>query len=177
MQEDFVTDKFGNKFKYENDILHCKYGPAAIYKDGTKKYLRRGLLHRKGAPAVVFKNGNVEYYRKGRLHRKDGPAVIKNGSMFYYRKGLLHRKDGPAVIHQDGSKEYWIHVGTDSRKYHYQAMCKNCNNKINYRVIINGDSFTEEQAIKRCKDNPEFLEMVERAIAKFDVIKALISEK
>jgi hypothetical protein len=162
------------EYRNEQGLLHREDGPAVLCDEGTKYYIN-GLLHREDGPAAVYKDGTSCYYINGLSHREDGPAFeFANGLRIYYIKGRLHREDGPAIIRADGKKEYWICVGTDSRGYNFHAFyCKNYPRKVKYRVRSAFRNFTKEQALSYWENNPECLELVKKAIAKFDYIKAL----
>jgi hypothetical protein len=49
-------------------------------------------------------------------------------------------------------------------------------NGLKFRVV-SGDFLTARKAIKHWKDNPECLELANRAISKFDLIKALLEKE
>jgi hypothetical protein len=126
----------------------------------------------------VYDNRVVYRNEKGVLHREDGPAIeYNNGTKYFYINGLLHREDGPAVIDANG-EQYWIHVGTDSSWYNFHAFCcKIYPGRVKYGVRAGCRDFTGPQALNHWKDNPECLELVKKAIAKFDLIKALIEKE
>ena len=87
---------------------HCSYGPAVVWKDGTKYWYRKGQIHRDDGPAIEDEDGYKEWYRNDQLHRDDGPAIEDaDGYKEWYRNNQRHRDDGPAVEHSDGYKEYW----------------------------------------------------------------------
>jgi hypothetical protein len=145
------------------------------YEDRVEYRNEQGQLHREDGPAIVYKDGKY-YYINGLLHREDGPAVeYKDGSVVYYKNGLKHREDGPAVIRANGKKEYWIYVGADSGFHFHAFYCKSYSSSVKYRVRSKFD-FTALQALSHWKDNPECLALAKKAIAKFDVIKALIEK-
>lgn len=52
---------------YDSDIVHNRYGPARIYK-----------------------NGDFEYWIHGILHRVDGPAIYRGGEALYYLNGIRY---------------------------------------------------------------------------------------
>ncbi len=52
MKNGLITDQYGNKFWYQD-----------------------GMLHRTDGPAVEDINGNKCWYQDGKRHREDGPAV------------------------------------------------------------------------------------------------------
>jgi hypothetical protein len=142
----------------------------------TEMFLnKKGQYHREDGPAV-FADGTKYYYKNGLLHRENGPAIeYKDGSVIYYKNGFMHREDGPAIISANGKKQYCIHVGTDSRGYAIRAVYfATQKSKVKYRVITSCHNFTGPQALKHWKDNQECLELVKKAIAKFDLIKTLI---
>jgi hypothetical protein len=131
----------------------------------------------------VHENFVAYLNEQGVRHRENGPAVVYNdGSVIYYRNGLIHRDDGPAMIVANGEKQYWMHVGRDSRGYNFYAICYTTQSGVNYRVRAAARNFTEnrftaQEALEHWKDNPECLELAKKAIAKFDVIKSLIDKE
>jgi hypothetical protein len=164
------------EYRNEQGQLHREDGPAIERTDGTKYYFKNGKLHREDGPAIEYADGDIAYYKNGNLHREDGPAIeYANGNKFYYFNDKLHREDGPAVEFADGSKEYWIYVGYSNYDF-YAAYIKNSSYRIKFRVIADSHYFTARQAIKYWKNNPECLELVNRAISKFDLIKSLIEK-
>ena len=61
-------DKYKN---YYGDVYYCKkntkifnnpYGPAIIYKDGSKSYLINGKWHRLDGPAAILIDGTEQYW-------------------------------------------------------------------------------------------------------------------
>lgn len=89
--------------------LHCHFGPALEFADGTKKWYRKGQIHRANGPAVEQGDGTKKWYHKGKLHRKyDEPAVVRaNGLKEWYRHGERHRKDYPAIKCPHGCREWY----------------------------------------------------------------------
>jgi len=60
-----------DKYKYYEDIFYCKkdtdiahnpYGPAIIYKDGTKYYCIENKYHRLDGPSIIYSSGREAYY-------------------------------------------------------------------------------------------------------------------
>jgi hypothetical protein len=151
----------------------------AEYENCVEYRNEQGQLHREDGPAIVYNDGTKYYYRNGLIHREDGPAIeYKDGTVVYYTNDSLHREDGPAVIFGNGEKEYWLYVGKDSRGFRFHAFyCKSYPDEIKYRVRAACRNFTGNQALVHWKDNPECLELAKKAIAKFDVIKALIDKE
>ena len=49
-------------YKKDTNIRHNLYGPAIIYKNGTKIYIIENKRHRLDGPAVIYANGKEEYY-------------------------------------------------------------------------------------------------------------------
>lgn len=50
---------------------HCEDGPAIIYDNGTKKWLRHGKLHREDGPAIEWGTGSSAYFLNGEEYSKD----------------------------------------------------------------------------------------------------------
>jgi len=77
-----------------NDRLHCLYGPAIIYENGTKGWCRHGDLHRVDGPAMEWPSGYREWYCHNQLHRENGPAIESpNGTNDWYFHGELYRQE------------------------------------------------------------------------------------
>ena len=54
-------------FEHRNDEgkLHCDYGPAFEYADGSKEWHINGLRHRIDGPAVEYANGDKQWFSHG----------------------------------------------------------------------------------------------------------------
>jgi|SRR5579859_1591816 len=77
---------------------------------GSKHYYLNNLLHREDGPALEYANGDKAWYFHGQLHRLDGPAIeYYNGNKVWYVNDIRHRLDGPAIEYADGDKEWWYH--------------------------------------------------------------------
>jgi hypothetical protein len=149
----------------------------AEYENRTEYRNEQGKLHRENGPAVLYKNGTVFYYKNGLIHREDGPAIMfADGERHYYINGSIHNENGPAIIFANGKKEYRIYVGTDSRGYDFHAVY-NSENTIKYSVKAGCRNFTDLQALRHWKDNPECLKLARKAIAEFEEIEALIKDE
>ena len=48
--------------KKDTQLIHNPYGPAIIYKDGTKFYYIENKSHRLDGPARIYANGKEVYY-------------------------------------------------------------------------------------------------------------------
>jgi len=93
----------------QNKILHCDWGPAVIYEDGTQEWYCEGLLHRIGDPAVIHSDGTKEWWVEGLRHRTDGPAVIRSdGTKEWYCLSRLHRIDGVQPLSDQMVLEWWV---------------------------------------------------------------------
>jgi hypothetical protein len=55
----------GNKYWYQNEVLHRTDGPAIEYSDGTKYWYQNGKRHRTDGPAVEWPNGTKYWYLHG----------------------------------------------------------------------------------------------------------------
>ena len=49
-------------YKKETNIYHNPYGPAIIYKNGTKIYIIENKWHRLDGPAIIYSDGEERYY-------------------------------------------------------------------------------------------------------------------
>ena len=48
----------------------------------------KGLLHRDDGPAIVYSNGSKGWLKNGNLHREDGPACEhSDGTKYWYLNG------------------------------------------------------------------------------------------
>jgi hypothetical protein len=166
----------GTKYYNEQGQLHREDGPAIERPKGDKYYFKNGIIHREDGPAIEYADGDKEYYKNGKLHREDGPAIeYADGDKVFYKDGKLHREDGPAVEYKTGVKEYWIYVGSNYIGDFYAAYIKK-SYRVKFRVIAGGHNFTAQQARQHWKNNPKCLELANRAISKFDLIKSLIEK-
>lgn len=96
--------------------LHNDSGPAIVYADGTKEWLRHGKHHREDGPAVEGADGTRGWFLNGLPHRLEGPAIeLPDATRKWCVNGFLHRLDGPADEHPDGTKE-WYREGVRHRE-------------------------------------------------------------
>ena len=59
-----------------------------VYNNGDKFWYQNGLLHRTDGPAIEYPNGYKYWYQSGERHRIDGPAVeLANGDKAWYLEG------------------------------------------------------------------------------------------
>jgi hypothetical protein len=172
-----IKTVYEDRTEYHNEQgqLHREDGPAVEFANGDKYYYKNDLLHREDGPAIIYANGSKKYYKNDIRHREDGPAIeYADGGKEYYINGKRHREDGPAIENTYGNKEYWIYVGYSN--YDFYAAYIEYPNKIKFRVIAGRYEFTAYQARQHWKNNPECLELANSAIAKFDLIKALLEK-
>jgi hypothetical protein len=90
--EDFVIKPEQNDTAYYNYNMdgekHNLNGPAVIKENGDKFWYQNDLLHREDGPAAEYANGDRVWYQNGRLHRFDGPAIeYVNGHKEWYFDG------------------------------------------------------------------------------------------
>lgn len=64
MKNGWITDNFGNKFHYVNDMLHNDNGPAIIYNDESMSWFKNGLRHREDGPAIKWASDLEEWWYK-----------------------------------------------------------------------------------------------------------------
>lgn len=84
-----TKSNIAQRFCNEKGQYHRLDGPALIFYDGTKKWLRNGKLHRKDGPAIIRPDKTEEWYLYGRRHRIDGPAYTDpHGTTCWYYKGV-----------------------------------------------------------------------------------------
>ena len=60
------VNEYGDKFWWQNDMLHRLDGPAVEDADGRKAWYQNGKLHRLDGPAVEFANGYKAWYIEGK---------------------------------------------------------------------------------------------------------------
>ena len=75
MRNGLITNSYGIKTWYQNDLIHRTDGPAIEMTDGTKAWYLFDLLHRTDGPAIEWADGTKKWYQDGLRHRTDGPAV------------------------------------------------------------------------------------------------------
>jgi hypothetical protein len=90
--EDFVIKPEQKDTAYYNYNMdgekHNLNGPAVIKENGDKFWYQNDLLHREDGPAAEYANGDRVWYQNGRLHRFDGPAIeYVNGHKEWYFDG------------------------------------------------------------------------------------------
>jgi hypothetical protein len=60
---------FANQvFFDEEGKEHNDHGPAIIYEDGTKAWMKHGVLHRDDGPALITPKGDMMWFYDGVLH-------------------------------------------------------------------------------------------------------------
>jgi len=57
-----ITNKYGSKRWYVNDILHREDGPAIEFANGDKVWFINGKRHREDGPAFEYADGDKEWY-------------------------------------------------------------------------------------------------------------------
>ena len=57
-----ITDKYNNKYWYQNGLHHRVDGPAWEYVNGDNFWFQNGLRHRVDGPAVEYANGTKHWY-------------------------------------------------------------------------------------------------------------------
>jgi hypothetical protein len=65
MRNRMIRDDRGNKFWYQNDLLHRTDGPAIEFASGAKSWYHNGLRHRTDGPAIERADGDKYWYIKG----------------------------------------------------------------------------------------------------------------
>ena len=66
-------DCFGTIIYYKKNIniRHNPYGPAVIWKNGSKEYHIENKIHRLDGPAIILSSGQEEYYINGKYLNKE----------------------------------------------------------------------------------------------------------
>lgn len=128
----------------EKKHLHCKDGPAIVYKNGTQIWYFDDQLHRENGPAFESKTYKA-WYKNGQRHREDGPAVVyPDGLIEYYQNNKKHRLDGPAVIYPDGYIEFWLNnVKYDPNSEEYKLQKTICEVVVKPDAIFTADFLNE----------------------------------
>jgi len=73
-----ISEILGDKFYFENGILHRLDGPAIEFKSGVKYWINMGELHRENGPAIVDEKNRVkEYWIRGRRATDEETKNIK----------------------------------------------------------------------------------------------------
>ena len=70
-----VVNDYGDKFWYQDGLLHRLDGPAVEWASGRKEWYQNDKLHHLDGPAIEYANGNKEWYQDGVLHRLGGPDI------------------------------------------------------------------------------------------------------
>lgn len=67
-EDGVYEDSFGNVVHRRNGWPDREDGPALVYSNGQKEYIRNGQRHRNPheGPAVIFPNGKGDYWEHGR---------------------------------------------------------------------------------------------------------------
>jgi len=65
MKNGLITNEYGTKRYYFNDLLHRADGPAVEGYDGSKWYYINDKLHRIDGPAIEYCNGDKYYFLNG----------------------------------------------------------------------------------------------------------------
>ena len=65
MNYDIVTNRFGDKFYYVNNVLHKDDSPAIEYANGDIHWYKNVFLHREDGPAIERVNGDKHWYKNG----------------------------------------------------------------------------------------------------------------
>ena len=60
-----ITDLYGSKVWYKNDLLHRDDGPAIESANGGKQWYKNGKLHRDDGPARIWADGKKEWWING----------------------------------------------------------------------------------------------------------------
>jgi hypothetical protein len=93
-------DECGDECWYDDNLdFHREDGPAIIWKNGNKTWIRHGRLHRKNGPAAEYVNGDSCWYVNDRLHRLDGPAMDSKYRKEWYIDGeQIYCKDNEEFL-------------------------------------------------------------------------------
>ena len=118
---------FSDKSKaiYKDGLLHCTFGPAIRWPDGTKHWYQNGKMHRIGGPAMQIGKGG------------------KRGKSWYWN-GLLHRTDGPAVDFPDGYKA-WFLYGKEITEDFFKTLTQGPENDLILYLGKGYDRYIEER--------------------------------
>ena len=57
--------------KKDTQLIHNPYGPAIIWRDGTKLYYINNKCHRLDGPAKIYADGEERYYINGKELTKE----------------------------------------------------------------------------------------------------------
>lgn len=92
------------------------FGPARVFKDGTRVWYRFGEIHRLDGPAITRPDGTEIWIRHGQLDRDPavGPAVsLPCGYRAWFSYGVLSNPAGPAIVMprpgKPPRKQYFLH--------------------------------------------------------------------
>ncbi len=83
---------------------------------------KENFFHRLNGPAIIYSDGTKYWMKNGEYHREDGPAMeYVDGNKFWYKNGKRHRLNGPAIERINGTKEYWI----EGKEYSFEKYLEN----------------------------------------------------
>ena len=77
--------------------------------DGNKFWYQDDLLHRVDEPAIIWANGSKFWYQHGKRHRFDGPAIeFANGEKLWYLNGeQIHCNTNEEFLRIVKLKAFW----------------------------------------------------------------------
>jgi hypothetical protein len=65
------TNGNGDRFWFQNDLLHRLDGPAFESANGDRQWWQNGKLHRLDGPAIEFASGDREWWIEGRFFTEE----------------------------------------------------------------------------------------------------------
>lgn len=140
----FVERSSGDRFWYENGLIHRDIEPAIEKVNGTKCWYHHGRIHRgDDLPAIIWSDGDKEWWLNGKRHREGGLPAIEwqDGTKAWYYKGVPHRDNGlPAYVFIDSS-EWWVN-GKRHREGELPAVEKADGTKLWFK---NGEQYFPER--------------------------------
>ena len=81
----------GSKYycKKGTNIIHNSYGPAVIWKNGSKEYHIENKIHRLDGPAIIYSNCDVEYCINNKFLSKEQFEVHPERLKFLGKEHLV----------------------------------------------------------------------------------------
>ena len=66
-----------NIYYYKNGLSHNEFGPAFIYKSGTKYWYINGKEHREDGPSTEYSDGGKRWYYKDKYYGYDNDFTVE----------------------------------------------------------------------------------------------------
>ena len=72
MRNGLVVSRDGDRYWYQDDLLHREDGPAIEYSNGDKEWIVNNEFHRLEGPAIInISDGTTEWYIDGERYNQE----------------------------------------------------------------------------------------------------------